>query len=195
MSRVPRIPLDHFLREIFTLAPNTSVMTHLKSRLVLPSLLAILLGNAVRCLASEASTDKIEDGKAASVSSGTTIDSRLQKIVEDELGRSAAEVYPQKIIAIFADPNTGRILAMASRHERSAEPGHESYEQASNDAISFCFGPGSTFKMVACAGFLKEGLGDEDTKIFCENGSFACKGKTIKDHKPYGDLTPLEILV
>lgn len=169
-------------------------MTRLKLQPILPVLLAILLGNAVRCLATAADIDKIEDGKAACVSSGTTIDPRLQKIVEEELEMAAAEVHPQKIIAIFADPNTGKILAMASRHERSTEHGH-AYEQASNDAISFCFGPGSTFKMVACAGFLKEGLGDEDTKIFCENGSFACKGKTIKDHKPYGDLTPLEILV
>jgi len=169
-------------------------MTRLKSRLVLPVLLTILLGNAVHCPVWAADAEKVEDGRNTQVAATTTIDSRLQKIVEDELEMAAAEVHPQNIIAIFADPNTGRILAMASRHERSTEPGH-AYEQASNDAISFCFGAGSTFKMVACAGFLKEGLGGEDTKIFCENGSFACNGKTIKDHKPYGDLTPLEILV
>lgn len=191
---MPRIPLDHFLREIFTLAPNTSVMTRLKSRPILPVLLAILLGNAVRCPAVAAYPVQDKAGKIATVSSATTIDPRLQKIVEEELEKAEAELHPQKIIAIFADPNTGKILAMASRSEQSGKYG-QAREKASSDAISFCFEPGSTFKMVACAGFLKEGLGDEKTKIFCENGSFDCEGKTIKDYKPYGDLTPLEILV
>jgi len=165
--------------------------TRIQLRPILSVLLAFLLGIAVRCPA--ASADKIDDANIASVSNVTTIDPRLQKIVEDELEMAAAEVHPQKIIAVFADPNTGKILAMASRSERSAESG-QAHKLVSNDVVSFCFEPGSALKMVACAGFLKEGLGDENTKIFCENGSFACEGKTIKDSKPYGDLTPIEIL-
>ena len=62
-----------------------------------------------------------------------------------------------------------------------------------SEALLFDYEPGSIFMMVACAGFLKEGLGDE--KIFCENGAFEFEGKTLRDHKLYGDLTPLEVLV
>jgi len=86
--------------------------------------------------------------------------------------------------------------------DKRKEPGKNSKhsERESHDAgfpaseaLLFNFEPGSIFKMVACAGFLKEGLGDE--KIFCENGAYAFEGKTLRDHKPYGDLTPLEVLV
>ena len=169
-------------------------MIHLKSRPILPVLLAILLGNAVRCPASAADADRVEDGRNIHIASEQTIDPHLQRIVEEELEKAAAEIHPQKIIAVFADLKTGKILAMANRPERSGEPG-QAHEHVSNDVISFCFEPGSIFKVVACAGFLKEGIGDEKTKIFCENGAFACGGKTIKDYEPYGDLTPLEILV
>ena len=141
-----------------------------------------------------------------------SIDEGLQKIVEEELSQIQPALQAKKIIVILADPKTGEILAMACRPEPSR--GKPQAEQAglptqsgtsiqtgepkvtrrpASQALLFLYEPSSIFKMVACAGFLKEGHGDE--KIFCENGAWAFEGETIRDHKPYGDLTPLEVLV
>ncbi len=128
----------------------------------------------------------------ASKDAHLTIDASLQNIVEEELAHAQSDLHAQKIIAILADPKTGEILAMASRPGQPSEPGSLP-QPVSSEAVSFNYEPGSTFKMVACAGFLKAGLGDE--KIFCENGACVLGGKTLRDHKPYGDLTPLEVLV
>lgn len=146
-----------------------------------------------------------------------SIDAGLQNIVEEEVAQAQADFHAQKIIAILADPKTGEILAMASRPEPASEASPLNQPTArrpwswtswlgpkqsgdpkvmrspASEALVFNFEPGSIFKIVACAGFLKEGLGNE--KIFCENGAFSFEGKTLRDHKPYGDLTPLEVLV
>ena len=164
--------------------------------------------------------DVVHDGtlsSAASLASKDTrlsIDAGLQKIVEEEVAQAQADFHAQKIIAILADPKTGEILVMAcspepARGEPQAEQAgilarvltrlakHTSEPKVmrgpASEALLFDYEPGSIFMMVACAGFLKEGLGDE--KIFCENGAFEFEGKTLRDHKLYGDLTPLEVLV
>ena len=132
----------------------------------------------------------------ASKDARLSIDAGLQNIVEEELAQAQADFHAQKIIAILADPKTGEILAMACCPEPArAEIQLKVVEgqRPTSEALLFNYEPGSTFKMVACAGFLKEGLGNE--KIFCENGAYAFEGKTLRDHKPYGDLTPLGVLV
>lgn len=132
------------------------------------------------------------DDASADAAKKRSIDPGLQKIVEEELAEAFADLRPQKIIAILADPRTGKILAMASRSRQSIAEGGFS-EPGSSEAVSFLYEPGSTLKIVPCAGFLRQGLGKE--KIFCENGAFDCGGKTLKDREPYGDLTPIEVLV
>jgi len=118
-----------------------------------------------------------------------TLDTGLQKIVEVELNRSFATLHPKKIIAVLADPRTGEILAMCNR------PSPAGASTAQLDAISFSYEPGSTFKVLSYAGFLMNGLGDEKSQIFCENGTFPLEGKVIKDHAPLGNQTPSEILM
>jgi len=118
-----------------------------------------------------------------------TLDAGLQKIVEAELDKSFATLHPKKIIAVLADPRTGEILAMANR----PAPAGASTPQL--DAVSFSYEPGSTFKVLSYAGVLMNGLGDDKSQIFCENGSFPLEGKMIKDHAPLGNQTPSEILM
>ena len=132
----------------------------------------------------------------ASKDARLSIDEGLQKIVEEELEPALADFHAKKIIAILADPKTGEILAMSCRPDPARAELQLMFAEGrrpASEALLFNFEPGSIFKMLACAGFLKEGLGNE--KIFCENGAFAFEGKTLRDHKPYGDLTPLEVLV
>ena len=114
------------------------------------------------------------------------LDNGLQKIVEAELDKATATLHPKKIIAVMADPRTGEILAMANR-PALAGAGQSTPQ---TDAISFCYSPGSTFKVLAYADFLMNGLGNEKSPIFCENGAFQLGGKIIKDHTPLGNQTP-----
>ncbi|TSA30397.1 MAG: penicillin-binding protein 2 [Verrucomicrobiaceae bacterium] len=194
---------------------NSDKMKLIKTRSFRSLLFASLL-----CLGAAQSGGSTPDQNVGATGSTPqqSIDPVLQKIVEDTLEKSIAELRPQKIIAILADPRTGEILAMASRPKQLCEEGllnrlkvapgwslisrwgrggkncdERLIQWPVNDALSFDYEPGSTFKIVACAGYLKEGRADE--KIFCELGSFAFAGKTLRDHKPYGDLTPLEVLV
>lgn len=146
----------------------------------------------------------------------SSIDPGLQKIVEDELGYAFADLRPEKIIAILADPKTGKILAMDTCPNPLAEvdlierqivaPGWyliglmgegepselKLVRWPVNEALMFNYEPGSTMKTVTCAGFLKARLGCRN--IYCEEGALEFAGKTLKDHKPYGYLTPTEVL-
>ena len=125
-----------------------------------------------------------------------TIDMGLQAIVEKEVDDAYKEYHPESASAILADPNTGEILAMACRpnfdpnHFNDAKP-----EQMRNRIISDMYEPGSTFKIVVTSAAFNEGIVDENTRIFCENGHFSYCGKVIKDHHGFGDLTIPEILM
>jgi cell division protein FtsI/penicillin-binding protein 2 len=124
-----------------------------------------------------------------------TIDMGLQAIVEKEVDEAWKTYHPAGASAILADPMTGEILAMACRpnydpnHFNQAQP-----DQMRNRAITDMYEPGSTFKIVVASAALNEGVVDEKTRIFCENGLFSYGGKTIKDHHKAGDMSVEEIL-
>ena len=125
-----------------------------------------------------------------------TIDMGLQAIVEREVDATFRELHPAAVTAVLEDPNTGQILAMACRpnfdpnHFNEAKP-----DQMRNRAITDMYEPGSTFKIVVAAAAMNDGIVDEKTRIFCENGHFSYGGKMIKDHHGNGDLTIEEILM
>lgn len=125
-----------------------------------------------------------------------SIDMGLQAIVEKEVEATYKELHPVGATAILADPITGEILAMACRpnfdpnHFNQAKP-----EQLRNRAITDMYEPGSTFKIVVATAALNEGIVDEKSRIYCENGSFSYGGKVLKDHHGNGDLSVSEILM
>lgn len=125
-----------------------------------------------------------------------TIDLNLQNIVENEIDAAMHEFSPEKAIIILMRPQTGEILAMASRphfdlnQRNTARP-----EQMKNRAIIDMMEPGSTFKIVTAAAALNEKKVRPDTTIFCENGRWSFGGRPLHDHKPYGELSVQDILV
>jgi len=124
-----------------------------------------------------------------------TIDMGLQAIVEDELEKKCREVHPAGAAAIFADPNTGEILAMASRPDFDPNKFNESQaEQRRNRVVTDMYEPGSVFKIVVASAALNEGIVNERTRIYCEDGLFHYGGKTIKDHHKAGEMNLGEIL-
>jgi penicillin-binding protein 2 len=105
-----------------------------------------------------------------------TIDSELQKVVEQELDaviKDIEKTHPdaQGGAAVVIDVKTGKVLAMASRpfmnpndltgiiSDETAQKYFNSKEKASfNRAISGLYAPGSTFKMITAMAALQSGV-------------------------------------
>lgn len=121
----------------------------------------------------------------------STIDIRLQRIMEEELMAVVKEKKPKSAQAIMMNPKTGEIMAMASiEGERSdAQP-------LRNRAVSDVYEPGSTFKIVLAAASLDKLGMSADSQIFGENGSFRVGSHIIKEYHNhrYGWLTLQELL-
>lgn len=121
-----------------------------------------------------------------------TIDMKLQAKVEEVLDEAFAKYTPEKISCVWMDPQSGEVLAMASRphFDLASRKGNRR-----NIAISDMYEPGSTFKIVAAGGALNEGLVTPGTQIFCHNGLYDREGFELRDSHPYGDLSFEGVLV
>lgn len=111
-----------------------------------------------------------------------TIDSTVQHIVDEELGKCFAAFHPDGAAAIVLDPKTGDVLAMASypqfdplHREQLGQPG----EPGRNRALT-PFEPGSTMKIVTAAAALRSGAITENTIFHC-SGSYQLYNKNIRD--------------
>ena len=125
-----------------------------------------------------------------------TIDSALQAVVERELDEAIKKYKPEMATVVMMRPNTGEILAMASRPDFNPNEFRESEpEQMKNRAILDMVEPGSTFKIVAVAAALNEKRVRPDTTIFCENGRWEYGGSLLHDAHPYGVLKVQDIIV
>jgi cell division protein FtsI (penicillin-binding protein 3) len=125
----------------------------------------------------------------------TTIDSNIQFVVEKELDEAQARTRAAAISIIVMDPRSGAILAMANSPTFNPNQ-HAAFHPSTwiNPALSLTYEPGSTFKMVAVAAALEEGLTTPEEVIDCLNGSITLFRRTIRDHNPYGLLTVREII-
>lgn len=124
-----------------------------------------------------------------------TLDAAIQHIVERELARAVEERGAKGGTAIFLDPATGGVLAMASYP--SFDPnrfGDFPSSRWRNRAITDVYEPGSTFKIVTAAAALESGLIRADDIFDCEMGGITITGIRIRDHKPFGRLTFAQVL-
>ena len=115
---------------------------------------------------------------------------QIQKIVDDQVKSAKETLHPKGIFVVVAEPKTGKILGMHGWEMNIPKQ----YQSDTGWPARTLFEPGSTFKPVVVAAALEEGKITPKTKIFCENGAFNFKGKTIKDHVGSADLTFDEIL-
>jgi penicillin-binding protein 2B len=109
-----------------------------------------------------------------------TLDERIQLYVEQALDEAQSTYSPEKMTVIVSRPQTGEILAMASRPSFNPNE-YSSIENYVNHATSSTFEPGSTFKIVTLAAAIEEGkYNGEDTY---QSGSYTkVPGNTIRDH-------------
>ncbi len=131
-----------------------------------------------------------------------TIDSAIQKMVEDELDRILVERKPKKASLLVMDPNTGEVLAMGSR-TRGVAPfdpnnftAYNPEEINSNDALRDVYEPGSTMKAIVTAIGLQTGAFTTTTTVN-DTGTIIREGD-IKisnwNYRQNGILTPADML-
>ncbi len=125
----------------------------------------------------------------------TTLDKTLQHVAQVELEKAFVKYRCKAASIAVMDPGTGEILALANYP--TYDPNH--FSNYSKDLwkdrmVNDQFEPGSTFKLVAAAGALEEGIVDEEDKFFCENGAYKTEsGRVVTDHEKHGWLTFREV--
>ena len=125
-----------------------------------------------------------------------TIDHTYQSIVEEELNTACKKHRAKGGSVILMQPFTGEILAMASSSGRIPDEVDNVFAfKMQNQAVQCDFEPGSSFKIVAVACALEEGILEPNTLIYCENGSYQLADQVVKDHdKKYDWLTLTEVM-
>ncbi|HZN02290.1 MAG TPA: penicillin-binding transpeptidase domain-containing protein [Candidatus Polarisedimenticolia bacterium] len=125
-----------------------------------------------------------------------TLDAAIQHIAERELDVAMRETRADGAAIVVLRPETGEILALASRPGFDANEFPEASVTARrNRAVSDFFEPGSTFKVITAAAALDAGRVRPGEVIWCENGSYVvAKHRFKEDRLPFGNLTFTEVL-
>ncbi|MGZ3657382.1 MAG: penicillin-binding transpeptidase domain-containing protein, partial [Bdellovibrionota bacterium] len=94
----------------------------------------------------------------------------------------------QSGFAIVADPQSGRILAVANVDNRGARSGHWSLAER--------FEPASIAKGLVVAEALEEGKTTPEERYFCENGNYLYNGNVFHDwkEKGFGKISTTKII-
>ena len=124
-----------------------------------------------------------------------TIDAALQADAEASLREAAARTGAIGGFVISMDPYSGDILALAELP--GFDPNrfrHVDYASTRSRAFLDASEPGSTLKAFLIAAALESGTITPDARFDCENGAFQIRGRSIRDRKPYGSLTAMDIL-
>ncbi|HLR62211.1 MAG TPA: stage V sporulation protein D [Lentibacillus sp.] len=128
----------------------------------------------------------------------TTIDSKVQTIMERELDLAVSQYNPDGAMAIAVDPDTGGVLGMSSRpnfnpeNYQNVDP--EIYDR--NLPIWSTYEPGSTFKIITLAAALEENTVDLEKDKFHDDGDISVGGTELHCWKSggHGQQTYLEVV-
>ncbi len=117
-----------------------------------------------------------------------SIDAVIQSWVEEELERIAQDFHPDNATIIVSDARTGFLLALANYPSFNLNEFNTAPMAAQkNYAIASQIEPGSTFKIVAAAGALNDGLVSPQTQFDCSLEKVTYKGRELRlmrdDHK------------
>ncbi|WP_430786116.1 stage V sporulation protein D [Virgibacillus flavescens] len=128
----------------------------------------------------------------------TTINSKVQTIIERELDLAEAKYSPDGAIAIAVNPKTGGIMGMSSRP--NFKPGQykkfDSTVYSRNLPIWSTYEPGSTFKIITLAAALEENAVNLTEDTFNDDGDIKVGGKELHCWKSggHGHQTYLEVV-
>ncbi|WP_090925526.1 penicillin-binding protein [Salibacterium qingdaonense] len=108
-----------------------------------------------------------------------TIDSNIQTVLEQAMSKVNEKYSPNKMTAVVANAETGKILGMGNRPSFNPNK-YESITNYTNYAVSDRFEPGSTMKMFTLAAALEEGVYDGSETY--QSGTYSVASETINDH-------------
>jgi cell division protein FtsI (penicillin-binding protein 3) len=125
----------------------------------------------------------------------TTLDLRVQSIVDEELRKGVIFNNAKHGSAIVMDPRTGEILAMSNYPTYNPNwPGDEG-ENRRNFAISDQIEPGSTFKIVtAVAAVEQQKVSFSEIFHTPKDGKKLVHGQWLRDHDPLGSITFAQVI-
>ena len=120
----------------------------------------------------------------------TTINVKLQDIVESSLYEQLMEEKADWGTAILMEVKTGEIKAIANLGRNT-----EGYYEKDNYALGHrgCFEPGSSFKLVSLMAALEDGVVDTSDMVDTGNGAWASNGRIIRDTHGYGKLSVKQV--
>ncbi len=125
-----------------------------------------------------------------------TLDEKIQYFAEKGLAEAVEKWHAAGGVVVVQNPNTGEILAMASRPTFDPNQFSKSPPAAlENRGVAWVYEPGSTFKLVTLSAVLEERLARPEEIIDCQMGSIVLAGHVIHDHKRFGALTVEDVLV
>jgi cell division protein FtsI (penicillin-binding protein 3) len=127
----------------------------------------------------------------------TTLDRRIQAIVEEELDKTVEAWHPKGVACVVVDPWTGNVLAISSRPTFSPDDlGHAAAEAFRNRCLCDTYEPGSTIKPLVVGTAWDKGKGNPDAPIFCPKFyHLPGRKKAIEDHEEVGQTTETFVLV
>ena len=127
-----------------------------------------------------------------------TINYDIQTSMERELDNVVSKYNPDGAWGIAMNPNTGEILAIASRPSFSpSNYGDYSVEEINrNLPIWMTYEPGSTFKIVTLSASVNEGIVDLNNDTFYDGGAITVEGATLHcwKHGGHGLQTYLQVV-
>ena len=127
-----------------------------------------------------------------------TIDINIQLALERELSNAESTLEPDHSLGVVIDPNTGEILAMASRPTFNPN----TYKNFSTEVLNrnlpiwMTYEPGSTFKIITMSSAVEEKVIDIFKDTFYDSGSVHINGSRIGCWKSggHGMQTYLQVL-
>lgn len=117
----------------------------------------------------------------------TTLDIKMQEIVENALMKMMVENECQKGTAIVMEVKTGKIKAIANL-DRTAKG---SYAEVYNNAITPTE-PGSTFKLASMLSVLEDAKTDTGKTVNMEGGSWHINKRTVYDSENHGHIATVK---
>lgn len=124
-----------------------------------------------------------------------TIDSVIQDALEKQLAEAMKKYLPKSACGVVVRPRTGEVLAMSSLPDYDPNaPGMADDSSRRNRLIADVHEPGSTFKIVVVSAALNEERTALHDVFFCENGTWMFRGKPLRDHEHYAELTVEKII-
>jgi cell division protein FtsI (penicillin-binding protein 3) len=129
-----------------------------------------------------------------------TIDSRTQRILEEELAAGIERHRAEAALGVVMDCRNGDVLAMASlpaydpNHFRRY-PREELQRRRKNRAVESVYEPGSVFKPFVVATAIEKGLCSPDELLWQGGSSTSIAGRPIRDVSDHGPITVEKAIV